>query len=350
MIEMGHARRQKQNIIKKPLRRTSSLLRHATTANQHDIGRVTIDILPEDVLLDIFDHYVARADEYHKYEEWQMLVHVCQKWRYVVFQSPLRLNLRILCSTYTPVTKKLAIWPPLPIIIKQHNCLAFFSSRCSNNFIAALEHNDRVCAITLDIPISVLESVFASMQKTLMALKDLRLHTTCTSSTAPVVSVSDSFLGGSAPHLRHLDLAAVPLPFPVLRKLLLSAPNLVTFTLRNIPHSCYFSPEAMVTCLSAFTRLEQLYFGFMSSRSCPPRDGRHPPPTRSVLPALTRLTFGGASEYLEDLVSRIDAPLLCRLHISFFHQLIFDTPQLSQFLSRTPNLKSYNGANVIISN
>ena len=265
-----------------------------------------------------------------------MLVHVCQKWRYVVFQSPLRLNLRILCPAGKPVRAKLAVWPPLPIIIQ--------SSTNEDNIIAALGHNDRVCKIDLISTSSLVESVFASMQKTFVALKDLRLYTI--RDTAPVVSLSDSFLGGSAPHLRHLDLAAVPLPSPVLRKLLLSAPNLLTLNLHGIPHSCYFSPEALVTCLSAFTRLDQLHFGFKSRRSRPPREGRHPPPTRSFLPALTDFWFFGVSEYFDDLVSRIDVPLLNGLYIAFFDH-IFDTPQLSQFLSRTPNLKSYNGVNEI---
>jgi hypothetical protein len=67
---MDHARRQKQKIITKPLRRTSFLLRRATTANWCDIGRVTIDILPDDVLLEILDHYLAKAYEYLKYEKW----------------------------------------------------------------------------------------------------------------------------------------------------------------------------------------------------------------------------------------------------------------------------------------
>jgi hypothetical protein len=42
---------------------------------------------------------------------------------------------------------------------------------------------------------------------------------------------------------------------------------------------------------------------------------------------------------LEDLVARIDAPLLDKLYIEFFHQLIFDTPQLARFVSRTPNIQ-----------
>jgi hypothetical protein len=75
---------------------------------------MTINILPDDVVLEIFDHYVAEADR--KFEEWQMLVHVCQKWRYVVFQSPLRLNLRILCSAGAHVREKLALWPSFPIM------------------------------------------------------------------------------------------------------------------------------------------------------------------------------------------------------------------------------------------
>jgi hypothetical protein len=45
--------------------------------------------------------------------------------------------------------------------------------------------------------------------------------------------------------------------------------------------------------------------------------------------------FTGVSEYLEDLVARIDVPLLHSLNMAFFHQLIFDTPQLAQFISRS---------------
>jgi hypothetical protein len=36
-------------------------------------------------------------------------------------------------------------------------------------------------------------------------------------------------------------------------------------------------------------------------------------------------------------VARIDAPLLNGLDITFFHQLIFDTPQLARFVARTTN-------------
>jgi hypothetical protein len=321
-----------------------SCFAHATTPNWCNIGRATIDILPEDVLLVIFDYYLAEAG---MIEEWQKLVHVCQKWRYAVFRSPLRLNLQILCLEGTPVGKKLAVWPPLPIIIRQFG----FLNQGEDNILAALGHNDRVCTIDLSMPSSQMERVFAAMQKTFVALKFLRVGS-FVDGMAP--AVSDSFLGGSAPHLRHLRLIHIPFPFPVIRKLLLSAPNLVTLSLRDITHSGYISPEAIVTCLSALTRLEKLAITFQppAPQPPPPRQGRHLPPTRSVLPALTKLTFNGVSEYLEDLVTRIDAPLLDHFLIIFFHQLIFDTPQLVQFISRTPKLelKECDEARVVFTN
>jgi hypothetical protein len=56
--------------------------------------------------------------------------------------------------------------------------------------------------------------------------------------------------------------------------------------------------------------------------------------------------FGGVSEYLEDLVAQIDAPLLDKLFITFFHQLIIDTPQIAQFISRTPKFEAYDEVRV----
>jgi hypothetical protein len=69
--------------------------------------------------------------------------------------------------------------------------------------------------------------------------------------------------------------------------------------------------------------------------------------TRTLLPVLTEFWFSGVSEYLEDLMARIDVPLLDFLHITFFHQLIFDTPQLAQFISRAPKFKAHEEARVV---
>ena len=227
-------------------------------------------------------------------------------------------------------------WPLLPILVS-----GFGHEKWGvDNIIAALEHNDRIRELALiEFPSLQMENVFAAMQKPFPALEDLDLYSTSETEVVPAL-----FLGGSAPQLQELWLNHIP--FLGLPKLLLSATHLVKLYLFNIPHSGYFSPEAIVTALSALTKLETLYIDFKSPRSRP--DPRRPPPplTRTLLPALTRFTFKGVSEYLDDFVARIDAPLLDHLFITFFHQLIFDTPQLTQFIGHTPMFKAYNKARV----
>jgi hypothetical protein len=50
---------------------------------------------------------------------------------------------------------------------------------------------------------------------------------------------------------------------------------------------------------------------------------------------------------LEDLVAQIDAPLLDTIATIFFHQLIFDIPQLAQFMRRTARFQAINEAHVV---
>ena len=292
-------------------------------------------MLPDVVLVEIFDFYVNEAEWI---DGWHTLVHVCRKWRSIAFGSPRRLSLQLYCSPTTPVKRTLAVWPPLPIVIRQYG-----HPMCGmHNVIAALKHNYRVCEIELwRIPSSLLEQVLASMQMPFPGLTNLKLGSKEGAPVAP-----DWFLGGSAPRLRHLSLRSIHIP--ELPKLLLSATDLVDLSLRDIPHSGYISPEEIVACLSPLTQLKRLILEFESPQSRPDPEHRHPPPlTRAVLPALTYFKFKGVSEYLEDLVARIDTPLLHSLAITLFHQLIFDTPHISQFLSRTPNIQPLNDARVV---
>jgi hypothetical protein len=84
------------------------------------------------------------------------------------------------------------------------------------------------------------------------------------------------------------------------------------------------------------TSLRELRLEFESPQSCPDQENRRsPPPTRSVLPALTRFEFIGVNEYLEELVARIDTPRLRCLWTTFFNDIDFDTPELIQFITLT---------------
>ncbi|KAH9020744.1 hypothetical protein EDB84DRAFT_1565599 [Lactarius hengduanensis] len=141
------------------------------------------------------------------------------------------------------------------------------------------------------------------------------------------------FLGGSAPRLQEFILSGVP--YPTLPTLLLSASDLVSLQLFNIPPTDCMSPKVMAASLAALPRLKFLSIFFQSAT--PPPDQIHPPPiTRTVLPALTDFLFKGASDYLEDLVSRIDGPQLYQISTLYLGQLVdIQVPQLSEFLDRS---------------
>ena len=272
-----------------------------------------------------------------------MLAQVCRRWRYIVFASPLRLNLKLLCTPRTPVRKLLDIWTPLPIVIDT----VYYSEESADNIITALEHSDRVCSICIffDRTSSLASGRFArAMQEPFPELTHLTLR-----SPNEILVVPETFLGGSATRLRYCCLDYTP--FPALRNLLLSASHLVALELTHIPHSGYISPESMVACLSAATGLERLNLGFLSPQSRPDRASRRPPPLiRTILPALTNFNFHSVSEYLEDFISRVNAPLLDTVNITLFHQLTLDVSHLHQFIRRTETLSTLNTATVYLSN
>jgi hypothetical protein len=294
-------------------------------------------MLPDVALLEIFDSYMDGA----RIDAWHTLVHVCRNWRDVAFCSPRRLHLQLCCKARTPVRELLDIWPPLPIVVKDYG----YEPWDEGNVIAALEHNDRVCDFHFArVPSAHLEKVLAVVQQPFPALT--RLHLGSQDGRAPVIP--GSFLGGYTPRLQSLVLDRIP--FPKLPTLLLTATHLIHLDLWRIPHSGYISPQAMVTCLSALTSLESLAIKFESPRSRPDRKSRRPPPQeRILLPVLTDLHFKGIGDYLDELVACINAPLLDNLEITFFHQLSFDTPQLTQFISRTPKFKTHEQARLAFS-
>jgi hypothetical protein len=265
---------------------------------------MSIDMLPDDVLLVIFDFYVTgQSDSKEEVETWQTLVHVCRQWRTVVFGSPRRLRLRLHCpvQTRTLLRDTPYVWPAFSLVIQD----AVNNTKELDNTIAVLERSDRVYHIILAS--SYLENILATMQKPFPELTYPGLISFGAATVTP-----DSFLGGFAPRLQSLSLDGIP--FPGLPNLLLSATHLVNLSLSNISRSGYISPEGIVTAISTLTSLRRLSLGFESPRSLPDRESRHPPPlTRSVLPTLRALSFKGLGEYLEDLVALIDAPQLCFL-------------------------------------
>ena len=295
---------------------------------------IRIDVLPDDVLLGIFDLYLDMSVSYGEkttVEEWHSLVHVCRRWRSLVFRSPRRLNLQLFCTPETPARDTLDVWPALPLIVRGN-----MASSGTDNIIAVLGQSNRVSEVYLwGLAGWQLEEVLAAMQVPFPEMIDMRLIIS-DGETVPVIP--DSFLDGSAPRLQYFELSGIP--FPGLPKLLLSANRLVYLWIADIPDSGYISPEALVALLCALSSLETLILKFRSPQSRPDQESRSlPPPKRSVIPTLSHFRFKGVVEYLEDIVASIDAFQLNTLHITFFNQIDFDTPRLAEFINRTPRLR-----------
>jgi hypothetical protein len=300
-------------------------------------------MLPDNVLLEIFDFCRKESRDPalnirmgFSTWGWKTLIQVCRRWRCVIFGSPRRLDLRVVCTDTTPTRISLNIWPPFPISIY---CLYIVEEQGVENIIAAVEQgHDRISHIAInDIHGSALEKLVVAMQQPLPTLKRFRLW----SYDESVPVLSETFLGGSAPLLE--DFSLYGLPFPAFPKFISSSTHIRDLIISDIPHSGYFSPNAMVACLAALPNLKYLHIGFQSPLSRPSQV-TPPPRTRLALPALTQLFFLGVSEYFEDFVARIDTPLLNKLNVTFFMDLIFDIPRLRHFIGRAERLEPWNQA------
>jgi hypothetical protein len=288
------------------------------------LGQISpIKAIPDETLLTIFDF--CRAASVRRTFQWpgpwprvwRNLVHVCQRWRYVVFSSPLRLDLRLYYSDHhrSSLRETLDVWPPFPIEICCYDA--------PGNLTAALEHRDRICELRFELSSSNWGKLarVTDMQMPFPALTCLRLGLGGWS--GPVPALPAALVGGSAPSLRSFHMRSVP--FPTLPQFLLSCNDLSELHLQNIPNLGYITPEAMVTVLSALTKLTYLEIGFQR----PEEILLAPSPTRAVLPALTEFKFVGVNEYSEDLLARIDVPQLETLSIMYeYEPHAFDIPQV----------------------
>ena len=299
-------------------------------------GDSTIDILTDNVLLEIFcfyqAFYLSDPDVFEMpLRDWRQLMHVCRRWRHIIFESPRRLNLQILCTFNKRFKKSLGIWPDFPIAIKHRDFR--LDSIGQDDVIAALEHPDRVFCIELNITSSQLEKMTTLLQKSFPVLT----HLDICSKDDESLDLPGGFLGGSAPCLQKINLSVTS--FPALPTLLLSAKNLEELTLWGVPPTYYISPGAMVACLAELPRLDTLCLHFTLVAV---RLGQiHPPPmTRVVLLALANFDFFGTSEYLEDLVAQIDCPELDHIHVYITNPVVnFQVAQLSKFLNRSVGLE-----------
>ena len=327
-------------------------------------------MLPDDVLLEIFDclRLAAATDSNSDRSddppssaagltwspwEWHRLAHVCRRWRSLVFASPHRLDLRLVYTYKLPARvrkKALESWPTLPITIwypwQSEVRGRFRRLEDENNVSFALRHPDRIREINLFLTSSLLSKSGARVLASFPVLEYLRLESRYP--TKPSALPVD-FLGGSTPRLRDIHLTDIA--FPTLPLLILSTRHLVSLRLDRVSRLGYFSPEELSIGLSMTTQLKSLWIHFLHLASSVSRDtgsaGR-PLKVTAMLPALSEFDFCGDSAYLGDLISRLDTPVLERLHITFCEPSTFQTLQLSQFISRTKSLASPHQMSILL--
>ena len=278
--------------------------------------QVTIEKLSEKVLLKIFRHFLDASSRH-----WPTLMHICRKWRRIVFDSQRALQIWLFCAHGMPVLDALNCWSALPIVVQYGKSPAsdLPAPEDEKNINVALKQSDRVSSISLTITSPLLE-----LSETERPLSELEVL----SRNGAQLALPSTFQWG--PRLRCLNSTRVN--FPSLLQLLGSFKNLVDLLLHEVLDPSCFPPEALTNTFSGMVQLRSLSLHF-------PSTGNHltpPPPSRElvVLPALTRLNFQGTTEYLERLVARIDTPLLGDIEVTFVEKSNFDLCQLCKFTTR----------------
>ena len=295
----------------------------------------TIGRLSDDVLLNIFCYYLHESPRF-----WPTLVHICRKWRYIVFGSQQALHLRLICTPGMPVSKTIDSWPALPIVLEYGGSLTLDPPAPEDevNIVAALKRSDRVSSISLTVTTSLLDKLYA-IERPFLELENLILL----SRDSVPLTVPNSFQCG--PQLRRLHLTRIS--FPALLLLLHSSRNLVDLRLHEALNSWYFSMEELTDALSGMAQLQSLSLHF------PPNTDYISPPSlpyrRVVLPALIRLSFRVPAKYLERLVLRIDAPRLGYIQVTLFDKSVIDLSGLGEFIDRIGIHKSHHQAHILSS-
>jgi len=265
-------------------------------------------MLDDNTLLHVFYLYqlafVESYSDVFNYPDWDTArwwykpAQVCQRWRYLILASPVRLGLHLTCTYGTPVVEMLAHSPPLPLIISYLDGSRHTSREDKAAILLALQHRDRVRRIGLRMQASKLPKFIKVMDGQFPVLERLFIWPWTEDNTNLVLPTTFQ-----APHLGQLSLycAALPVGSP----LLTTTDGLSSLELWDMPLPAYFHPSYLVAQLAFMPQLENLTLGFKS-----------PIPTRNIerlslktligthitLPNLRLLFFHGVSAYLEGLL------------------------------------------------
>ncbi|KAH9990655.1 hypothetical protein BJV74DRAFT_987792 [Russula compacta] len=284
-------------------------------------SNLIIDDIPDEVLLEIFDSYRQFFREGHRDQsdwnrrpKWFKLVHVCKRWRRIVFASSTRLDLCLVIAPNNPGNMKTIFSPripPLPIALDYRLRGSFASYRCSNTkdlrrVLAALKRRDRVRGITFSGTVRDFGKFFNATNYPFPALSSLDLRNKFT--LIPELTLRATFQG-SAPHLRHLTLHFFS--FTSMSQLLSSATALVELSLGIYISFGLLPTASLLTHLQGMRSLRRLE---LCTKGNPSSINRGMPTAKPgdiiLLPKLTCFHYQGDSLFFGTLLAGFAAPSL----------------------------------------
>ena len=292
--------------------------------------------LDADSLLQIFTCYRLDDEEnWYLRLGWLMLIHVCPRWRNLIYGSWSHLDMCLLLTNDPPSMDTLSHLPPLPLIIHYLDRTRTITRKDEGNMYLGLQQHDRVRQVVLQAPSSKLRMWLEPMNKLFPILGELSLLSTATDSEKMSQALPELL---QAPKLHRLSLHGISLPKGL--SLISSTTALSTLSLTHIRESSYVPPGHLLARLQGLPHLEELSIGFAIPIPLPSSEGEllSVPITPVTLPTLRRLKFRGEHDYLNNLIAQINTPLLERLTISLLFDLDFTLVNLTKFIQRTEGL------------
>ena len=297
-------------------------------------------ILPDDVLLEVFDAYRQDMELLPRYENiwnskdgWFKLAHVCTRWRRLVLLSPTRLHVHLLFTPHRPSkVTMLTRLPSFPILV-DYRATSGIESKENLALAATISNRSRVRGFALRTP--YMDKVCKALSHPFPELESLEILPS-SPHEHEVLILPANFLSGSVPCLRRLTLRKVAPG--CLSPLLSSATGLVELNLSlytewgSPPEASFLSNLRRMSCLRRL-ELSLLYHPFTPFSDLP-----LPTVTGDVVPLrlseLTHVIFTGHRTYLEALLIGSAAPCLQHLDVTLYGQSYgtFTIPHLCKFI------------------
>ena len=254
--------------------------------------------------------------------------------------------MHIRCTNGTPTADVLDYLPTVPLLLEYWRINTTLPKLDELWIYYGLRLHDRVRYIRLGLPPSIFDKVIVLMDEHFPILEHLSLFFPPNVPNVHPLILPKTFL---APNLRYLHLPGISPPRRL--RLFTSTASLVILELSNILASSYFRPRLLVARLRSLPQLEELVIEFSTPMPRPStvREllGEQGAPV--TLPSLNKFHFKGVGAYLESLVAQIRVPLLERLEIKLFNQIVLVLPHLFSLIEITNVFKLSSLSNASVS-